>query len=199
MKNSEPGIMSLYLVRHGQIAANVNKVYSGRSDEALTETGRRQAGQAAEYMAGLEINAIYSSPLRRARETAAIIADFMGLPVVDEPFLIEFDYGRWAGMSEDEIACLFPQQWQLWNTRPADLKIDGRETVADLVERVSDGMERLRHLHPGGAVLAVTHVAVIRAALMLADNLDLNKYKQIAVPNGGLFAIQYNSQGWEKR
>jgi broad specificity phosphatase PhoE len=188
--------MKLYLVRHGQIASNVNRVYSGRSEEGLTEVGREQARQAAAGIKDLAIDAVYCSPLRRTRETAEIIAESIGLPVHDEPSLIEFDYGEWAGKSEDEIARLYPEQWRLWNSRPADLQVEGRESVAALLKRVYEGMERIRHLHPAGNVLAVTHVAVVRAALMNIEKMDLNLYRQIAVPNAGLFKIAYNSQGW---
>ena len=204
--------MKWYFVRHGEIEANIDKVYAGWSDEGLTARGRKQAAEAAEALSGIGISAIYSSPIERAMETAGIIGNTLDLtPIPDEGFK-ELKMGPWEGLSEHEVADRYPDQWETWNTRPADLAVAGRETLQELLERVLDGVGRLRsgagarlkmnvehrtsniqHRmgedraggHGPGNVLVVTHVAIIRVLILHAENRDLNEYKQVPVPGNG--------------
>ena len=136
--------MNWYFVRHGEIQSNIDKVYAGWSDEALTDVGMRQAEEAGEALKGKGIGVLYCSPLKRAVQTAEIIGEAIGLvPIVDGHFK-EMKMGPWEGLSEDEIQRRFSEEWRVWNTRPADLRLDGRESLRELQERVLEGIRRLR-------------------------------------------------------
>lgn len=135
--------MTLYLVRHGEIQSNLDKVYAGWNEEPLTERGIRQAQRAGEALKEKEIDALYCSPLQRAVQTAQIMGEAIGkVPVTDDHFK-EMRLGPWEGLSEDQIADAYPEEWRIWNERPADLVLEGRETLAELQERVLEGMWKL--------------------------------------------------------
>ena len=136
--------MKLYFVRHGEIESNINKVYAGWSDECLTARGRKQAVEAAKALTGIGITTIYSSPIERAMETAGIIGNALDLVPIPEESFRELKMGPWEGLSEHEVAGRYPDQSAIWNARPADLAMDGRESLQELQERVLDGVGRLR-------------------------------------------------------
>ena len=181
--------MNCHLVRHGEIESNVKKFYAGWSEEELTPRGIQQAKEAGRKLVHLGIGGIYCSPLKRAVQTADIIGHLLKKePVVEDSFK-ELRLGTWEGKSEEEVKRDFPEQWQIWNTRPAELVLEGRETLQELLERVLDGIERVKAKGDGKAVLIVTHVAIIRVLLLHSQRMDLNLHKSIDVPNGKIFEI----------
>jgi len=182
--------MNWYLVRHGEIEADVKKIYAGWSDEGLTKRGRQQAREVAEELAGFEIGNIYTSPLLRAVQTAEIIGEFLEKrPVLEESFK-ELRLGIWEGKNEKEIQRDFPDEWKIWDKRPAELVLEGRETLHELLERVLAGLKRVKEREVDGSVLAVTHVAVIRVLLLHSQGKDLNLYRTVPVPpNGKIFHL----------
>jgi len=199
--------MNFYFVRHGEIESNIRKVYAGWSEEPLTERGARQAEAAGEVLRGKGIDRLYCSPLRRAVQTAEIIGEAIGrVPVKDEHFK-EMGLGLWEGLSENEIMERFPKEWRIWNSRPAELRLEGRETLEELQERVLAGVRRLsekkefltqRHkgarslidFENGSKSVVVTHVAIIRVMLLYSQGRDLNEYRKVAVENGELFELE---------
>ncbi len=183
--------MKLLMVRHGEILSNVRKIYAGRSAEELTERGLAQAAEVAERLRHRDVHALYSSPIRRAVQTAQIIGEAIGLEPVTEYAFREMEMGPWEGMSEKDIARLYPEQWRIWQSRPAELKLRGRETLEDLLKRVLAGIQDIRRsMGEGRRVVVVTHVAVIRVLLLRQEGKSLNLYKKIHVPNAGIFEIE---------
>ena len=183
--------MNWYFIRHGQIDSNLKKVYSGRSDETLTDTGREQVRQTCQELSGIEIDAIYSSPLMRTRQTAEIIVDELNwdLPINAEDNFNELKMGPWEGMSEADVAANFTGEWATWNSNPAELRLDGRETLAELQSRVLNGMRSIENSASGNSILIVTHVAIIRVITLFASSQDLNCYKSIPVENAKIFSF----------
>lgn len=184
--------MKWYFVRHGEILSNLRKVYAGWGEEPLTDRGVRQAEAVAEDLAGLKPAAIYSSPLPRTMQTAAIIGRAVGLAPVPEEGFIEIRMGPWEGMSEKAVAGEYPEEWRTWNERPDELRLEGRETLAQLRDRAMAAVARIKVAAPGDgdAVLVVTHVAVIRVLVLQAAGRPLSEYKSIEVPNCGVFPIE---------
>jgi len=179
-----------YLVRHGEIEANRKKIYAGRSNEPLTVKGRGQALEVAEKLATQGIKAIYCSPVWRAVETATIIGDLLGqTPILADDFR-ELGLGIWEGKTESEIARDFPEQWAIWSNRPAELVLAGRETLESLLQRVLQGLQRIKSQNKSDSILIVTHVAIIRVLLLHFHHLDLNRYRTIPIPNGKIFLLE---------
>lgn len=184
--------MNLILLRHGEIDSNFRKIYSGRSDEPLNVRGRQQAADAAAQLRQMNIAALFASPLRRTVETATIIGRQLELSPQLAPAFNELAMGPWEGLSEDEVEQRFPVEFSLWNSRPADLCLDGRETLEALQNRVLAGVA-LAHEQVGNRPFCiVSHVAVIRVLMLYAEGRPLNDYKKIHVPNATPVSLSFD-------
>jgi broad specificity phosphatase PhoE len=150
----------ILLARHGETEWNRLGRWQGHADPPLNEAGRRQAATLAEQLAGDGIAAIYSSDLRRASETARIVADRLGLEVTEERELREIDVGSWSGLTRDEVRERYPEGFARWLA--GEIGHDG-ETREALARRVVGAVETIARTHPGEHVLVVTHGGAIRA------------------------------------
>ena len=126
---------ALYLVRHGQTESSARLAYSGRSDIALTSEGREQARRAAEQLADAGIDAVFSSPLSRARDTAQAIAEATGAPLTVDERLTEIDYGRFEGVDRAGARELVGQAFEDWRADPFGAPVPGMESLTDALER----------------------------------------------------------------
>jgi 2,3-bisphosphoglycerate-dependent phosphoglycerate mutase len=139
-------VTTLLLVRHGETDWNAEGRLQGHTDRPLNDYGRRQATELAERLAGETIDAIYTSDLSRARETAEIVAARLGLPVLVDAGLREKDWGTWEGLTGDERVTV-------------DLV---GESTEDHRERVMRAVRQIVGRHPGGRVVVVTHGGSLR-------------------------------------
>jgi probable phosphoglycerate mutase len=157
----------MLLLRHGETAYSADRRFSGRGDLALTERGRAQAAAAAARLGALPgIAAIVTSPLLRARETAAAVAAATGLaPVVDEG-LIETDFGEWEGLTFAEARERWPSEMDGWLASP-EVAPPGGESFAATAGRVRRSRDRTIAAYPGGTVVLVSHVTPIKTLLRL--------------------------------
>ena len=182
--------MNILLIRHGEIPSNVKKIYAGGSSEGLTDRGINQARNVAKQLRGYNISFIYSSPVYRAVQTTKIISDLLNIDFQIEPAFREMELGPWEGISEEEIARLYPKEWHAWQTRPADLRLNKRETLDELLGRVIKGIQNIYVQQNNSTVAIVSHVAIIRVLLLWQANKSLNLYKKIDVPNAKVFEIR---------
>jgi broad specificity phosphatase PhoE len=150
----------LLLARHGETDWNRIGRWQGHADEPLNDAGREQAAELAEQLVDHGISAIYASDLRRASETARIVGERLGLPVVEHPGLREIDVGSWSGLTRDEVRERFPEGFERW--LGGEIGHDG-ETREQLTDRVVATVERTAARHDGETVLIVTHGGAIRA------------------------------------
>lgn len=152
--------MLLTLVRHGETEWNRAGRIQGSTDIPLNELGREQARMAGELLARRSWDAVYTSPLRRAVETAEIVAGVVGsTPPIAVPALVERNYGEAEGLSDRELAERFP----------LGAEVPGREPRERLAGRVMTALAAIGDAHPGEAIVAVTHGGVIRAVLGVVD------------------------------
>ena len=162
------GPTRLLLLRHGQTELSVQRRYSGRGNPELTDIGRRQAADAARHLAAKGgITAVISSPLQRARDTAAAAADALGLAVEVDDDLIETDFGEWEGLTFLEAAQRHPDVHGRW-LRDTSLRPPGGESFDEVWDRVQRARERIVARHGGGTVLVVSHVTPIKTMLRIA-------------------------------
>lgn len=158
----------LLLLRHGQTELSVERRYSGHGDPALTDLGSRQAAAAAQYLAEKGgINAIVSSPLRRAHDTASAAAKELGLDVVVDDGLIETDFGAWEGLTFGEAAERDRELHSSW-LRDTSVPPPGGESFDDVAARVRSVQRRIVTEHSGKTVLVVSHVTPIKTLLRVA-------------------------------
>ncbi len=142
----------LLLVRHAETEWNREGRWQGHADPPLNETGRAQAHALAEILTGEQVDAIYTSDLRRAAETAEILGAALDRPVTLDSDLREIDVGSWSGLTRAEVAERYPD----WETH------DG-ESTDELQARVIAAVRRIAERHPDGHVLIVTHGGSIRS------------------------------------
>ena len=150
----------LLLARHGETDWNRIGRWQGHADPPLNDEGRQQAAKLAEQLVGDGVAAVYSSDLRRARETATIVGDRLELSVIEDAGLREIDVGSWSGLTRDEVRERFPEGFARW--LGGEIGHDG-ETREQLTERVVETVERIAAAHDGETVLVVTHGGAIRA------------------------------------
>ncbi|MBD0348367.1 MAG: histidine phosphatase family protein [Thermoleophilia bacterium] len=162
---------TVLLVRHGETDWNRDRRIQGQSDPPLNAAGREQARDLAERLAGTRLDAVYASDLRRARETAEILAARLAMPVVVDPQLRELDFGSWEGWTVEELQERDPENVARW-LETGEAVWERGETHADLARRVRTAVARLAEIHAGGQILLVAHGGPVRALLMEAEGLD---------------------------
>jgi broad specificity phosphatase PhoE len=159
---------TIVLVRHGETDWNREHRFQGRADQPLNEAGRQQARELAELLRDEPVTAMYTSPLRRASETADIVAARLGLEAKRLEALREIDVGAWEGLSVEEVKHRFPERADVdWRSG-----WENGETYEELSTRVVPALRGLAARHPGGHILGVTHAGPIRAALTAAMRLS---------------------------
>jgi broad specificity phosphatase PhoE len=148
---------TILLVRHGETDWNLHRRLQGHADTPLNRRGREQARDLAAELADEPIDAVYSSDLVRAHETARVVAEAHGLDVTAIDDLRERNFGTWEGLSDDEIHARFPEA--------ATGVLGDGETREEMARRVFDALQRIADSHPGGRVLVVSHGGPLRAVL----------------------------------
>ncbi|WP_410626696.1 histidine phosphatase family protein [Amycolatopsis sp. cmx-8-4] len=159
------------LVRHGQSVWHADNRYAGRSDIALSETGRQQATHLARWSATAGLSACFSSPLQRARETLAPVCEATGLPARVDDRLRELDFGDGEGRTAGEMTKLFGDTWTAFTQDPVGHHLPGGEDPVTAIERVLAVLDDVSGEFPHGRVLVVTHSTLIR--LLLCELLGI--------------------------
>lgn len=167
------------LVRHGQTEWNRVERFRGRKDLLLDATGLRQALAAALRIKDWPVAAVYSSPLRRALETAKVIANQLDLPVEPLDGLIDLDFGDWQGLTAEEAAKRDGELYKLWLERPDQVRFPGGEGLADVRDRVVAAVEDIAVKNPDRVVVLVSHNVVCRVLLCSLLGLDNSHFWQV--------------------
>jgi broad specificity phosphatase PhoE len=160
---------TIVLVRHGETDWNRERRFQGHADPPLNDAGRAQALDCADELRAETFAAVYTSPLLRARETAAILAHELGLEPLADESLQEVDVGSWSGLTREEVETRFPDGYTRWLDYGHGW--DDGESYDDLGRRVTAGLLGIAGRHPNATVLGVTHGGPIRSALAVADGV----------------------------
>jgi broad specificity phosphatase PhoE len=186
--------MRLFLVRHGETAWNKDEVFRGRVDVELNEHGLEQGRLTAGALSRLELAAVYSSPLSRAHETARLIAEPHGLPVINEPALTDIDYGSWQGLSHQQVKEQYPEAYRLWVTAPHQVRFEGGEGLDDVGARALQALKQISGRHPGQNVVAVSHRVVNKVLLLSLLGLDNSHFWSIRQDTCAINVIEEDDQ-----
>jgi broad specificity phosphatase PhoE len=160
-----PDPTRLFLVRHGQSTWNDARRIQGQLDPPLSALGEEQARRLAERLGARAFEGFYTSDLARARDTAAAVADAIGMPAVELAELREIALGEWEGMTREEMIEEYPQEWARWEREPSWDIVPGSEGAAVFEKRVHGVIDDLFERHRHRDVLVVTHGGVIQVAL----------------------------------
>jgi probable phosphoglycerate mutase len=189
-----PRPTTVVLVRHGQ-TGTTGQVLPGRAPGLhLADEGRAQAEVAASLVAdGPEIAAIYTSPLERARETAAPIAHALGQRAVVDKGLLECDFGEWTG---EKLATLMKKpEWTTVQRAPSTFRFPGGESFTEMQARIVGTLDRLRAKHEGGTIVCVSHADPIKAAVAQAVGTHLDLFQRIVISPCSLSVLSWTGFG----
>lgn len=179
---------TILLIRHA-LCDPVGKAIAGRAPGvSLNEIGRGQAERLAERLAELPVDAVYSSPLERALETARPIADRLRLEVREAPGLVELDFGNWTGRTIDELR--ESAAWQLFNSLRSSSRIPGGELMLEAQARIVAELEGLRACHDG-VVVTVSHGDVIRGAIAHYAGIPLDLMQRLEISPASVSALSF--------
>lgn len=176
-------MVHLVLIRHGQTEWNAIGRWQGQADPPLNETGRTQAHETALELRGQGIDALISSDLRRARQTAEIIGETLGLEVELEPRLREVNLGKWQGLYSDEIRARWPEEMRLWLERPLATRPPDGESIHELADRVLAAVNELAARCADQRVGLVTHELPIAIIVTRVDGIPLDQLRAHMPPN----------------
>ena len=184
------------LLRHGEVMRAETRRFIGHLDVPLSPGGEAQCATQARRLAGLRIDALYSSDLERARRSGEIIGAPHGLTPTPLPALREMAMGRWEGLTADEIRAREPNAFRDWMTRIGDFPFPDGESVPDLVARAGPAFDRIVAGAPAGAVAIVAHGGTNRALLCRALGVPLERLLAFGQDYGALSVLEWTSRGW---
>ena len=193
-KAAPPASTVVLLVRHGQ-TPTTGAVLPGRAAGLhLADAGRDQAERVAQRIAELKtVDAIYASPLERARETAAPIAAARGLKVQIERGLVECDFGEWTG---EQLKVLMKKpEWGTVQRAPSTFRFPGGESFTEMQLRIVMAVDKLRARHPGGTIVCVSHADPIKALVAHAMGTHLDLFQRIVISTCSVSAVAYTGGG----
>lgn len=190
---------TVYLIRHGETDWNMEGRWQGHADVPLNEIGRRQATVVARRLQTehIRFNAIYSSDLARAYQTAWEIGAAVRVAVQLLPPLREIDLGVWSGLTMPEIKERFPTEIALLE-RGQDIPRGGGETMAALSKRVVESVSAIAAHHTGETLALVTHGGCIRALLAHAHNYKGDGFKRFPhIGNTSISIVKIHKKRWD--
>jgi broad specificity phosphatase PhoE len=182
----------IILVRHGETEWNVQQVFRGRIDIELNETGLRQVELLAEYLSGVKIDAVYSSPLRRALKTAEMIASPHKLEVKIAPGLIDCDFGKWQGLPQQEVKDRYKELYAEWVKNPHLIRMPEGESLSDVRERALTVVDEVVAKYEGTVAL-VSHRVVNKVLICALLGLDNSHFWNIRQDTGAITIFAYEN------
>ena len=187
---------SIIFLRHGQAKNNTERILAGRTPGVpLTETGINQAEKAGEFLKDMNISAIYSSPIERAKNTAEIVGKHNSIDVKIDDRLIELDMGKFTGVPYDEIFSSHGNVFMKFYRGELEIAHNGVETFADVKKRILGMVDDVIENHPDENVVLVTHMDPIKAMLSTVVSLSPENLFELIIANASLNIFrEYNNK-----
>ncbi len=188
-------VTTLVLVRHGATAHTAEKRFSGglaSSNPGLTDEGRAQVREVAEWLAPLggSVEVVVTSPVRRTRESAEILAERLGLDLVEEPGFAEMEFGTWDGMTFAEVREQRPDEVEPW-LGSLDVAPGGGESFREVEERVTEGLRRVLATYAGRTVIVVSHVTPIKTLVARAVDAPLTALFRMELSTASVSVVSF--------
>ena len=184
----------IIMVRHGFSSSNEKHTFTGSMESPLTETGRKQAEMAAEYLEKYKIDKIYSSDLSRAYDTAVPIAKSHNLEIIKNKKLREIDAGDWENRKFSDLAVTYKAQYDLWLSDIGKCCPENGETVEEFYNRIKTEAYKIAEENKGKTVCLATHATPIRVMKCEAVKAYLNGMKDVKwSPNASISIFEYEN------
>lgn len=187
--------MRIIFVRHGQTTWNIESRYQGHSDTDLSDAGRLQAVQVADRLESEEIAAVYSSDLRRASDTASMIADRHDLRVQTDPRLRECEFGEWEGLTVTEIRERYAEIYRRYQVDSVNQRAPRGERLESLVARVGEAVDEIAERHPEDTVVIAGHGGTVHAAICYMLGASLYTFRKIRIDNCSITSFSLDANG----
>ena len=194
--DAHAGATRVVAIRHGETAWNAELRMQGQLDIELNAHGRWQAARVAAALADERLDAVYSSDLRRARQTAEPLARAQGLPVRLDAGLRERSFGVFEGHTFDEVAANWPEASRRWRLREPDFAPEGAESLRAFSARCVAACARLAAAHPGGTIAIVAHGGVMDCLYRAATRVELQAARSWLLGNAGINRLLHTPQGF---
>ena len=169
----------VYLVRHAQAEGNFKRVFQGFTDADISEIGKKQLEKLAERFRDIEIDCIYSSPLKRAMKTAEAVGKYHDLPIRIDERLKEINGGEWEGQPWSSFPEKYPEINDAWENHPDTFRAIGGESMRDVYNRVSEALLDIVRKNLGKRIAIVSHGCAIRNMLCFLTYGDLARLKDV--------------------
>ncbi len=191
---AHPHATTVLLVRHGRTPTTGHLLPGRAPGLHLAEAGIQQAERAGERIAELKrLDAIYCSPLERARQTAAPIGKATGIRVKIDKGLLECDFGDWTGAELKNLMKL--PEWRTVQRAPSTFRFPHGESFTEMQVRIVNTLDRLRVAHPGGTIVCVSHADPIKSAMAHALGTHLDLFQRIVISTCSISAISWTPDG----
>ncbi len=189
----------IYILRHGETAWNIEKVFRGQAEVPLNDNGRAQAELAAQYLKDKGIEMVYTSPLERAVETAAAVSGATGLEAVKDDAFSGMNFGKWQGRPHTEIKEEDPEKFLDFHHGDGSLRVPGGETFQEVMDRGMDGLKSIVEEHPGKTVLIVTHRVVCKLLVLGALGAGVGSFWKIKLDTASVCRLDREKDKWVVR
>lgn len=183
-----------YIVRHGETDWNAGEIFRGRADVPLNGTGLKQAARLGDYFAAKPLDAVFTSPLARARRTADAIAAARGLRATPTAELTDIDFGAWQGLPHAEVRQRWPDLYRAWREQPGSACFPDGESLADVKARLELLLGRPKEYHDDIAI--VTHRVVAKVLILMLRGLADGHFWELRLDNAAVTEFVMTDGGW---
>lgn len=186
---------TIYLVRHGITAANLENRFAGRTDEPLHAQGIAQMQELGNRLKNYGIQKIIAGPLKRTRESASIIGNIIAAPVAVDDNFIDILIAHWDGCTKEDITKKFGPEYPDWCNHPETFELPACETLYQVQDRAVESIEHLFSSSPGETILVVSHLIVLRCLVLFYNKMDMRDFRSIKINNGAICSLTRNAAG----
>lgn len=189
----------LCVVRHGETAWNAEHRVQGQLDVPLNAIGLAQAQAAAKVLSQQKFDAIYSSDLTRARQTARPTATLLSLEILLEKDLRERHYGIFERLTYAEVKTRYPEDYARFHARDPEYAFRTGESLKDFSARSIAVISKIANEHAGKSILVFTHGGVLDELYRFVAGLPASAHREFGIPNAGLNRVELTPTGWQIR
>ncbi|HCC36073.1 MAG TPA: histidine phosphatase family protein [Ruminococcaceae bacterium] len=186
----------IYLIRHCEARGNVDRIFQGHTDAEISEKGKIQLKKLGERFAGIRLDALYSSPLIRAKKTARAVLGGRALEILKDERVMEINGGAMEGMPWKDFPLLFKESALLWNLSPGEFEIEGGESMRSVYARMRAFLLETAEKWRGGVVAVCSHGCAIRNAVCFAKGYDIQRLGEVAwSDNTAVSLLRFDENG----
>ena len=183
----------IILIRHGETEWNKEQIFRGRTDIKLNKNGIKQAEYIGKRLADIKIDAIYSSPLSRAKDTADSIAKHhKSLKTIVSKKLNDMNFGKWEGLSIKAVKANYPGLYKLWKANPGAVNFPGGCNLKRIEDNLSSLLKNTTRLHQGKMVVFVSHRVPLKVLILLSLDVVLKQFWKIRIDNASISLLEYD-------